>query len=244
VKWKEKGGVQKPAYRGKAVPWDLGKVKWASGGEIVDIPPRELRGRGRGAVWDGAAHGVVVRPHPQSPSRKAGEGSTARAGGPAFAGQASGADGNDTLLNIANVCGSAFDATPGTFNRSSGPLSHPTAAVAPPGARANYHPGYGRSGSLVGQDPWDLLPPDDTISAGDIAAVVAQFGPTACKDVDRSFRQDLRREAPGGERGTSVTPEAGLSRGPPPYSNHAAATRNAAPPRQGRAPRCGWATTS
>ena len=68
------------------------------------------------------------------------------------------------------------DATAGTFNRDSDPLSTPNAAMPPSGARQNYHPAHDRGGSIVGQDAWDLLPPDGSIAAGDIAAVVAQFG--------------------------------------------------------------------
>jgi alpha-tubulin suppressor-like RCC1 family protein len=68
------------------------------------------------------------------------------------------------------------DATPGPFDRDSDPLSAPNAAIVPSGARANYHPAYDRGGPMAGQQPWDLQAPDGTISAGDIAAAVAQFG--------------------------------------------------------------------
>ncbi|MEX1253326.1 MAG: flexitail domain-containing putative surface protein [Dehalococcoidia bacterium] len=68
------------------------------------------------------------------------------------------------------------DATPGAFNRSSDPRSTPNPAVQPSGARPNYHPAYDRGGSAPGGDPWDLLPPDGSITAGDIASAVVQFG--------------------------------------------------------------------
>jgi hypothetical protein len=70
----------------------------------------------------------------------------------------------------------ANDATPGDFYRDGNPYSRPNAPVMPPGARANYHPIYDRGGPAPGGAVWDLLPPDGTISAGDIAAVVNQFG--------------------------------------------------------------------
>jgi hypothetical protein len=68
------------------------------------------------------------------------------------------------------------DATTGTFDRDSDPHSAPNPAIMPAGARQNYHPAYDRGGPAPGGDLWDLLPPDGTISAGDIAAVVNQFG--------------------------------------------------------------------
>jgi hypothetical protein len=33
-----------------------------------------------------------------------------------------------------------------------------------------------RNGAIPGQNPWNLAPPDGSVSAGDIAAVVAQYG--------------------------------------------------------------------
>ena len=68
------------------------------------------------------------------------------------------------------------DAAAGAFNRNSDPLSQPNPAVTPAGARANYHPAYDRGGPIAGQNPWNLLPSDGSISAGDIAASVVQFG--------------------------------------------------------------------
>jgi hypothetical protein len=49
------------------------------------------------------------------------------------------------------------------------PLSAPPAPPA-------YHVAYDRSGATPGGNRWDLLPPDGSISAGDIAGAVAQFG--------------------------------------------------------------------
>jgi alpha-tubulin suppressor-like RCC1 family protein len=68
------------------------------------------------------------------------------------------------------------DATPGDFDRDSDPHTTPNPAMSPPGARQNYHPAYDRGGPMPGGDVWDLLPPDGSIAAGDIAAAVAQFG--------------------------------------------------------------------
>jgi hypothetical protein len=68
------------------------------------------------------------------------------------------------------------DATPGTFDRDDDPMATPNPAVLPSGARANYHPAYDRGGSTPGGDPWDLQPPDGSITAGDIASAVVQFG--------------------------------------------------------------------
>jgi hypothetical protein len=39
-----------------------------------------------------------------------------------------------------------------------------------------YHTSADRSGALPGSNAWNLRPPDGTITGGDIAAVVAQFG--------------------------------------------------------------------
>ncbi|MEX1254220.1 MAG: flexitail domain-containing putative surface protein [Dehalococcoidia bacterium] len=68
------------------------------------------------------------------------------------------------------------DDAPGTFDRGSDPLSAPQAPVQPSGARANYHPVYDRTGVTPGGETWDLLPPNGSITSGDLAAVVAQFG--------------------------------------------------------------------
>jgi hypothetical protein len=47
--------------------------------------------------------------------------------------------------------------------------------TAPPAAPA-YHSAYDRGGVMSGGEPWDLLPADGSITAGDVAAGVAQFG--------------------------------------------------------------------
>ena len=50
-------------------------------------------------------------------------------------------------------------------------------ALTPPVAVTGYHASADRSGS-AGPDPWDLLPPNGTITVGDLGVVVAQFGHT------------------------------------------------------------------
>jgi hypothetical protein len=52
------------------------------------------------------------------------------------------------------------------------PLSRPPRGQ---GNRSVYHPAYDRGGS-AGPNVWNLLPPDGTISVGDILAAVQQFG--------------------------------------------------------------------
>jgi hypothetical protein len=83
-----------------------------------------------------------------------------------------------TVGDVGGVVGrfGSNDATPSTFDRDSDPLTTPNAAVVPSGARANYHPAYDRGGATPGGDPWDLQPPDGSITAGDIASAVVQFG--------------------------------------------------------------------
>ena len=51
-------------------------------------------------------------------------------------------------------------------------------ALATPADMTSYHAAYDRAGSDPQGDVWDLLPPDGSITAGDIGAVVAQFGHT------------------------------------------------------------------
>jgi hypothetical protein len=89
-------------------------------------------------------------------------------------------DGAVTAGDVAGVVArfGANDDGAGTFDRNSDPLSSPTPAVQPSGARENYHPAYDRGGAMPGQAAWNLLPPDGSISAGDLAGVVAQFGHT------------------------------------------------------------------
>ncbi|MEX1252978.1 MAG: flexitail domain-containing putative surface protein [Dehalococcoidia bacterium] len=87
-------------------------------------------------------------------------------------------DGGVTVGDLAAVVArfGSSDSGPGVFDRNSDPLSTPNAAVQPASTRQNYHPGYDRSGSIANQNQWNLQPPDGSISAGDIAAAVSQFG--------------------------------------------------------------------
>jgi hypothetical protein len=48
--------------------------------------------------------------------------------------------------------------------------------LTPPVSAQGYHVSADRMGAYPGQHPWNLRPPDGSISGGDIAAVVAQFG--------------------------------------------------------------------
>jgi hypothetical protein len=95
-----------------------------------------------------------------------------------FTGSPLARDGAVTAGDIAGVVArfGANDGGPGTFNRNSNPLQAPNPPVQPSGARANYHPAFDRGGSIQGGSAWQLLQPDGAISAGDIAAAVAQFG--------------------------------------------------------------------
>jgi hypothetical protein len=45
-----------------------------------------------------------------------------------------------------------------------------------PAPLPGYHTAFDRGGAVPGANPWNLLPPNGSISGGDIAAVVAQFG--------------------------------------------------------------------
>jgi parallel beta-helix repeat protein len=87
-------------------------------------------------------------------------------------------DGAVTAGDLAGVVSrfGSNDGSPGAFDRNSDPLSMPNAAVQPSGARANYHPAFDRGGSMSGGDPWDLMPPTGSITAGDVASIVVQFG--------------------------------------------------------------------
>jgi hypothetical protein len=60
------------------------------------------------------------------------------------------------------------DSMQGNFDRNSDPLSAP-------GLAPSYHPAFDRGGS-AGPAAWNLLPPDGSITVGDLGAVVAQFG--------------------------------------------------------------------
>jgi hypothetical protein len=77
---------------------------------------------------------------------------------------------------VARFGASDFDVGP--FDRTSDPFSTPNPAITPSGARANYHPAYDRGGAMPGQQAWDLLPANGSITASDLAAVAAQFGHT------------------------------------------------------------------
>ena len=57
-----------------------------------------------------------------------------------------------------------------------GSVGTPGDPNAPPGSTSGYHTQADRSGSIIGGNPWNLLPPDGSIVVGDIGAVVAQFG--------------------------------------------------------------------
>jgi hypothetical protein len=47
-----------------------------------------------------------------------------------------------------------------------------------PAPLPGYHTAFDRGGAIPGSNTWNLLPPNGSISGGDIAAVVAQFGHT------------------------------------------------------------------
>jgi hypothetical protein len=48
--------------------------------------------------------------------------------------------------------------------------------LTPPASGTGYHTIADRNGAFPGGDPWDLQPPNGSVSGGDIGAVVAQFG--------------------------------------------------------------------
>ncbi|MEX1253125.1 MAG: flexitail domain-containing putative surface protein [Dehalococcoidia bacterium] len=50
--------------------------------------------------------------------------------------------------------------------------------LSPPGPAPAYHPAYDRGGVRPGGERWSLLPADGSITAGDVAAAVVQFGHT------------------------------------------------------------------
>jgi hypothetical protein len=60
----------------------------------------------------------------------------------------------------------------GRFGTSGNPLMNPLSM--PP--ISGYHTAYDRAQALPGQDVWDLQPPDGSIAAPDIFAVLGQFG--------------------------------------------------------------------
>ncbi|MEX1254222.1 MAG: flexitail domain-containing putative surface protein [Dehalococcoidia bacterium] len=57
-----------------------------------------------------------------------------------------------------------------------GATGKPGDPLSPPPPAPAYHSAYERGGILPGGEPWDLQPADGSITAGDIAASVAQFG--------------------------------------------------------------------
>jgi TolB protein len=68
----------------------------------------------------------------------------------------------------------ANDSGPGTFNRTSDPLSAPNAFVS--GAhRENYHPAFDR-GPASGPNNWNLTAADGAIASADFNRALAQFG--------------------------------------------------------------------
>jgi hypothetical protein len=68
----------------------------------------------------------------------------------------------------------ANDSGPGTFNRTSDPLSAPNAFVS--GAhRENYHPAFDR-GPTSGPNNWNLTAADGAIASADFNRALAQFG--------------------------------------------------------------------
>ena len=58
---------------------------------------------------------------------------------------------------------------PWMINRNSDPID--TAVPA-----SGYHPAYDRGGTIPAQNTWNLLPADGAVIAGDLAALVIQFG--------------------------------------------------------------------
>ena len=53
-----------------------------------------------------------------------------------------------------------------------------TQAFTAPSDLTSYHAGFDRGGSIPGQKPWNLLPPDGSINILDLGAVIIQFGHT------------------------------------------------------------------
>jgi Tol biopolymer transport system component len=72
-----------------------------------------------------------------------------------------------------SVSGGDIGAVVARFGSVGSPSGDP---AAPPAATTGYHTGADRNGSYPGQEPWDLRPPDGSVSGGDIGAVVVQFG--------------------------------------------------------------------
>jgi hypothetical protein len=71
------------------------------------------------------------------------------------------------------VSGGDIGAVVARFGSVGNPDGNP---LTPPVATTGYHTIADRNGSIPGQDPWDLNPPNGSISGGDIGVVVGQFG--------------------------------------------------------------------
>jgi hypothetical protein len=71
------------------------------------------------------------------------------------------------------VSASDIGSVVGRYGSVGNPNGDPLSA--PPPAPA-YHVAFDRNGSDPAGDPWDLLPPNGSVSAGDIGVVVSQFG--------------------------------------------------------------------
>jgi hypothetical protein len=71
------------------------------------------------------------------------------------------------------VSGGDLGAVVARFGSTGSPSGDP---LTPPVAQAGYHVMADRNGSYPGQAPWNLRPPDGSVSGGDIGAAVAQFG--------------------------------------------------------------------
>ncbi|MEX1254799.1 MAG: flexitail domain-containing putative surface protein [Dehalococcoidia bacterium] len=61
----------------------------------------------------------------------------------------------------------------GRFGATGSPSGDP---LVPPAGSTGYHTSADRQGSIPGQNPWNLRPPDGVISIGDVGAAVGQFG--------------------------------------------------------------------
>jgi hypothetical protein len=61
------------------------------------------------------------------------------------------------------------------FGSSGNPAGNP---LTPPGGLTGYHAIADRNGAYPGQSAWNLRPPNGSITAGDVAAAVGQFGHT------------------------------------------------------------------
>jgi hypothetical protein len=72
----------------------------------------------------------------------------------------------------ASVAGSDFFMLLARFGASGNPSINP---LSPPAPAPAYHTRFDR-GAVVGEDPWDLGPPNASISGTDFFAVLAQFG--------------------------------------------------------------------